>query len=130
MKALILALVFCWVMIPPANGWDDEVDRFVASLNSPEVQQALGLKQVRRPERIENRLDVIFGDHLSPSARSQVLNQIAQEFHSILFRRQSIPVAIVVERNAAGRVISSLVVNVSGRPIVGPETVPQPRDPC
>jgi len=130
MKRVVLALGMFWLTTPQAPGWVDAVDHYVASLKSPEIQQALGLKAVRRPERIANRLEVTFERHVSPIARSQTLQRIGQEFLQVLFRHHVIPMVIVVERNTSGRVIGSITVSISGRSVVGPESVPRDNDPC
>lgn len=132
-KARGFALVcgfFVFLTTPSAAGWFDEVDSYVASLNSPEVKDPLGLKEARRSERIANRLEVIFEDHASPQQRSQILQQIGHEFLRVLFLRQFIPVAIVVERNASGQIVGSVIVKVSGTRVIGPEAVPQTHSPC
>ena len=127
------ACVLTWILIgwaAAASARSGGVESYLAALNGPETRQAMRLKEVRRSERIANRLEVVFESGLSPTARSGMLRNIGSQFLRELFRWERIPVAVVVERNAAGRVIGSPTVQLSGAPLVGPDSVPQRDGSC
>ena len=127
------AWLFCailYVLPPSACAWDVEPEELLASLNRSETRQALGVRDVRRPDGVANRLDVIFEDGVSPDARSRVLQQIGRDFLLALFQWQGIPTVTVVERNAAGTIVDRVVVNLVGASPGAPGPVSQTRDPC
>ena len=131
MKDIVLVVLgFMCMAAGPVGAWEDDVDAYVASLNRPDVQQALGLKAVRRPEGIVNRLDVTFADNVTPSARSRSLRTIGHEFLHALFQWRQIPMASVVERNAAGAIVDRVSVTLEGGVPTNPQTLVGSRNPC
>ena len=105
-----------------AEAWSGEVEKFVASLNTPHTQQEMGLKEVRRPEDVANRLDVVFQDGVPAERRSEVLQHIGQKFLMHLFETPGITTVTVVERDARGFALNRAVVSLGG---LG--SVPDPR---
>ena len=117
MKRVVAAGFLCSmlsVLSSSAFAWDVEPEEFLASLQRHEIRKTMGIKEVRRPEDVANRLDVIFENGVSPDARSHVLQQIGRDFLRALFQWQGIPTVTVVERNAAGTIVDRVVVNVVG----------------
>ena len=105
-----------------AYGWSDEVKKFVASLNTLQAQQGMGLKEVRRPEDVTNRLDVVFQDGVPTERHSEVIQQIGQKFLMHLFDTPGITTVTVVERDTRDFVLNRAVVSLGG---LG--SVPDPR---
>ena len=103
-KGLVLAVGTLCLVAAPGEVWARWGDRYVRSLNEAETRAELGLKEVRRPERVTNRLDVVFEEGTGPLARSRILRRIAREFIRELFFSRRIPVVSVVERTASGEI--------------------------
>ncbi len=97
-----------------ASAWFDEVDAYVRTLNSPVAKHALGVTDIRRPLRIANRLEVTFDQDTSPTERARILTQLASDFVAVLFRREGIRIASVVERSAAGVIVHRVNARVPG----------------
>jgi hypothetical protein len=93
----------------------DDVERYIEALSSAESKRALGLKDVRRPGEIVNRLDVIFEEAVTSARRRATLQEIGQEFLRVLFERERIPTVTIVERDATGKIINRAVVRVGAR---------------
>ena len=100
----------CLLSVPiMAGAWQDEVDTFVASLKTPAMQRSLGLKDVRRPDGIVNRLDVVFEESISPEARGEALQELSRTLFRIVFEKDRLPSATVIERDAQGRFLNQAV---------------------
>ncbi len=108
----ILGVGLTLTMASPVLGWQTAIEHFITALNSPSVQQELGLREVCRPDRIENRLNVVFQETTPPTHRSKVLSKIGQEFLMILFRERRIPMVTVVELDASGQFRDEVIVSV------------------
>ena len=94
----------------------DNVEDLLKCLNSPQGLQELGLKEVRRPADVSNRLDVVFQDGVSSDQRHYALHKIGQQFLMILFEFPGIPTVSVVERNASGVIVNRATVTLAGAP--------------
>jgi hypothetical protein len=117
---LIAALSLVGAVSQPlqAEALSLEVERYVAALSSAESKLALGLKELRRPAGIVNRLDVVFESHVSPERRATTLQEIGREFLRVLFEREMIPTVTVVERDGAGHTVNRAVVRIGA--MLGP----------
>lgn len=117
--------IWC-ALIVPAMGWQDDVEEFVASLNSPQVRQETGLREARHPEEIVNRLEVVFQEDVPREQRARVMRTIGSKFLTVLFERRRIPTVTIIERDASGAILDRAVVNF-GVPILMLEDLPTPQ---
>ena len=99
-----------------AAAMDGSSDDYVASLNADEVKQELGLKEVRKPEDVANRLEVVFQDGIDPDQRAKVLQKIGNDFLMRLFENPGITTVTIVERDGSGAILNQAVVNLTGPP--------------
>jgi hypothetical protein len=104
----------------PVCGWHDALEQFLASLNSPEAQQELGLAEVSRPERFANHLNVVFHEDVPAERRAQALQKIGRQFLAILFEQTGISTVTILERDPSGAILNRAIVNLSGLPVTIP----------
>ena len=112
---LLLVVLVLGGFIPRVEAFMSDVERYVDALSSPQSRQMLGLQDVRRPEGIVNRLDVVFDEKIPPEARANTLQEIGREFLRVIFERELISTVTIVERDKAGRILNRAVVQVGAR---------------
>ena len=110
----LLVPLLVWLAAAPVQAWFDGLDAYVASLNSPQARQSMGVASVRRHPRFVNRLEVTFAPETSQAVRARVLRQLAHQFMKRLFLERRVTSARVLERDASGAVLHSVVVTISG----------------
>ena len=113
--AVASVLLAAWSTAAYAAMGSVEVERFVTALSSAERRQELGLKSVRRPSGIVNRLDVVFEDHVHADERTATLQQIGREFLRVIFEREGISTVTMLERDDMGRIVNQTVVRMGAR---------------
>ena len=113
--AVASVLLAAWSAAAYAAMGSVEVERFVTTLSSTERRQELGLKSVRRPSGIVNRLDVVFEDGVHADERTATLQQIGREFLRVIFEREGISTVTMLERDDMGRIVNQAVVRMGAR---------------
>ncbi len=113
------------VLASPAFGSGDyfDVEEFVTALNSPAMRQELGVQEVRRPEDVVNRLEVVFQEGVSFEQRQRVLKDIGQTFLRLLFEETQISTVTVREQTAHGETLDQVMVSL-GSPLQSPASTP------
>jgi len=95
----------------------------VTALNSPAMRQELGVQEVRRPEDVVNRLEVVFQEGVSFEQRQRVLKDIGQTFLRLLFEETQISTVTVREQTAHGETLDQVMVSL-GSPLQSPASTP------
>ena len=77
---VVAAALLAMLPAGAAHASHRDVEGFVAGLNEPSARQSFGLERASRPERVVNRLELVFKPDSSADHRSRAVRAISSDF--------------------------------------------------